>query len=251
MSYMIAKTIHYCWFGGNPLPKDARKCIDSWRKYLPNYEIKEWNEDNFDVTANKYIEEAYRQKKYAFVSDYARFKVLHDHGGVYFDTDVEVIKPMRDIITSGPFMGFEKSLATNGHGRDIPLGVNPGLGMAAEAGMPFLKEILDYYDTITFDILEGTIVYHTTRLLAKAGLRQENALQQVAGFTIYPDDYLCPMDSTTGIVTKTPNTVSIHHYSCSWMDHNTLSFRLHLLKNQLIKIFGANTIMKLAKVLKR
>lgn len=248
---MIPKTIHYCWFGRNPLPKDARKCIQSWKKKFPGYEIKEWNEDNFDVTTNKYVEESYRQKKYAFVSDYARFRVLHDYGGVYFDTDVEVIDPMDSLLADGPFMGFEKSLATNGHGQGTPLGVNPGLGMAAEAGMPFLKEMLDYYDTIPFDISEGTIVYHTTRLLAKYGLTDENKVQYVAGFTIYPDDYLCPMDSTTGIVTKTPNTVSIHHYSCSWMDHNTLSFRLHLLKNRMIKIFGANTIMKIAKMLKR
>lgn len=248
---MIPKTIHYCWFGRNPLPKDAHKCIDSWRKYFSDYEIKEWNEDNFDVSCNKYVEEAYRQKKYAFVSDYARFKVLHDHGGVYFDTDVEVISPMDGMIAAGPFMGFEKSLATNGHGQGGGLGVNPGLGMAAEAGMPWMKAILDYYDRIAFDISEGTIVYHTTRLLAAEGLKDENKVQQVAGFTIYPDDYLCPMDSTTGIVTKTGNTVSIHHYSCSWMDHDTLSFRLHLLKNRLIKIFGPNTIMRVARLLKR
>ncbi|MDE6691843.1 MAG: glycosyl transferase [Muribaculaceae bacterium] len=248
---MIPKTIHYCWFGRNPLPKDARKCIASWRKYFPDHEIKEWNEDNFDVSCNKYVEDAYRQKKYAFVSDYARFRVLHDHGGVYFDTDVEVIRPMDRIIAAGPFMGFEKSLATNGHGRSGGLGVNPGLGMAAEPGMPWMKAILDYYDRITFDISEGTIVYHTTRLLASEGLKDENKVQHVAGFTIYPDDYLCPMDSTTGIVTKTGNTVSIHHYSCSWMDHDTLSFRLHLLKNKLIKIFGPTAIMRVARLLKR
>lgn len=248
---MIPKVIHYCWFGHNPLPKDARRCIDSWRKHFPDYEIKEWNEDNFDISANKYIEEAYRQKKYAFVSDYARFKVLHDHGGVYFDTDVEVIRPMEELIAAGPFMGFEKSLATNGHGHGGELGVNPGLGMAAEAEMSWMKEILDHYDKITFNISEGTIVYHTTRLLGKYGLNDENTVQHVAGFTIYPDDYLCPMDSTTGVVTKTINTVSIHHYSCSWMDHNTLGFRLHQLKNTLIKIFGAGMIMKIARMLKR
>lgn len=248
---MIPKIIHYCWFGRKPLPGSARRCISSWRKHFPDYKIKEWNEDNFDITANRYIEEAYRQKKYAFVSDYARFRVLHDHGGLYFDTDVEVIRQMHGLIAEGPFMGFEKSLATNGLGKDAPLGVNPGLGMAAEPGMLWLKEILGYYDTIDFDINEGTIVYHTTRLLSKAGLRDENTLQHAAGFTIYPADYLCPKDSTTGIITITPRTVSIHHYSCSWMDHTTLSFRLHQFKNQLIKIFGAPLIMKLAKMLKR
>lgn len=104
---MIPKIIHYCWFGRNPLPELAQKCIASWKKYLPDYEIKEWNEDNFDVNIIPYTAEAYAQKKYAFVSDYARFWILHKYGGIYFDTDVEVIRPIDDIIARGNFMGFE------------------------------------------------------------------------------------------------------------------------------------------------
>lgn len=104
---MIPKIIHYCWFGRNPLPPLAQECIASWRKYLPDYEIKEWNEDNFDVNAIPYTAEAYRQKKYAFVSDYARFWIMYHYGGLYFDTDVEVIRPLDDIIAAGNFMGFE------------------------------------------------------------------------------------------------------------------------------------------------
>ena len=102
---MIPKKIHYCWFGRGPLPDLAKKCIASWRKYLPEYEIKEWNEDNFDVHCIPYCSEAYDAGKYAFVSDYARFKILYEYGGLYFDTDVEVIKAMDDIISRGPFMG--------------------------------------------------------------------------------------------------------------------------------------------------
>ena len=98
---MIPKIIHYCWFGHNPLPNSAIKCINSWKKFFPDYEIREWNEDNFDVESIPYTAEAYRIKKYAFVSDYARFWVLYHHGGLYFDTDVEVIKPMDDIIERG------------------------------------------------------------------------------------------------------------------------------------------------------
>lgn len=104
---MIPKVIHYCWFGGNPLPDSAKKCISSWRKYLPDYEIKEWNERNFDVKSIPYTREAYRLKKFAFVSDYARMWILYHYGGIYFDTDVEVIKPFNDIIQRGNFMGFE------------------------------------------------------------------------------------------------------------------------------------------------
>lgn len=104
---MIPKIIHYCWFGRGPLPELAQKCIASWKKYLPDYEIKEWNEDNFDVNIIPYTAEAYQAKKYAFVSDYARFWILYQYGGIYFDTDVEVIRPMDDIISKGNFMGFE------------------------------------------------------------------------------------------------------------------------------------------------
>lgn len=135
---MIPKKIHYCWFGRNPLPESALKCIASWRKYLPDYEIIEWNEDNFDVNSIPYTRQAYESKKYAFVSDYARFKILYEHGGLYFDTDVEVIRPMDDIIAKGPFMGFEINPCT-----ERPQGaVNPGLGLGAVAQMPIYLSLI-------------------------------------------------------------------------------------------------------------
>ena len=247
---MIPKIIHYCWFGGNPLPEDAKKCIASWEKYLPDYEIKEWNESNFDVNCCPYVKEAYEAKKYAFVSDYARFHVLYQEGGLYFDTDVEVIKNMDYIIAAGNFMGFEKSLATKQQEsgatpRNSVLGVAPGLGLGVNPG-------LDFYEAKEhFAIEDGTVVDYTTDLLRKHGLVEEHRLQKVAGITIYPADYFCPMDSTTGITTITPNTVSIHHYSCSWIDHNTLSWQLHILKNKLIGLLGEKWVMKLSKILKR
>ena len=124
---MIPKIIHYCWFGRNPLPDSAQRCIDSWRKFLPDYEIKEWNEDNFDVNSIPYTEQAYKAKKYAFVSDYARFWILYHEGGLYFDTDVEVIKSLDDIICNGNFMGEESD---EGHLDAYDgLGVNSGLGL--------------------------------------------------------------------------------------------------------------------------
>ena len=119
---MIPKIIHYCWFGRKALPRSAKKCIESWKKYLPDYEIKEWNEDNFDVNMIPYTQEAYSAKRYAFVSDYARFYILYHYGGIYFDTDVEVIKPIDDILEKGAFMGCE-TIAEE----EIPLYVAPGL----------------------------------------------------------------------------------------------------------------------------
>ncbi|WP_394811651.1 glycosyltransferase family 32 protein [Phocaeicola vulgatus] len=126
---MIPKVIHYCWFGRNSLPPLAVKCLESWKRFFPDYEIKEWNEDNFDVNIISYTAEAYRVKKYAFVSDYARFWILYHYGGLYFDTDVEVIKSMDDIIAKGSFMGCEKDADKEGA---TALAVAPGLGLYGE-----------------------------------------------------------------------------------------------------------------------
>ena len=222
----IPKTIHYCCFGRNPLPESAKKCIASWRKYLPDYEIKEWNEDNFDVNIIPYTAEAYKAKKYAFVSDYARFWILYKYGGVYFDTDVEVIKSMDEIIARGPFMGCEneagKGATTLGVTPGLGLGVNPGLGLGVNPGLGLIKELIDIYNDLHFlnergeKIEHKTIVSHTTEILVKHGLKDNNAIQCVEGIYIYPKEFFCPKDYYTGELHLTPSTYSIHHYSATW-----------------------------------
>ena len=214
---MIPKVIHYCWFGRNPLPESAIKCINSWRKYFPDFEIKEWNEDNFDVNIIPYTKEAYKAKKYAFVSDYARMWILYHFGGLYFDTDVEVIKSMDDIVERGPFMGIE--VDTN---RKEYQQVNPGLGLGVNPGLGLYKEILDYYAPLHFLCEDGslnqvTIVKHTTNVLIKNGLKQINELQHVSGVWIYPRDYFNPLDDNTGRLVITENTRSIHWYTKTWL----------------------------------
>ena len=247
---MIPKKIHYCWFGGNPLPESAQECIASWRKYLPGYEIIEWNESNFDVNTIRYTAQAYQARKYAFVSDYARFKILYDHGGLYFDTDVEIIAPLDGILRQGAFMGIEKSKATAKKNPSGWVGINPGLGIGAEKGNVLYGAILAKYAAMEFDLNGGTVVRHTTDVLTAFGFDGKNNIQTVGNVTIYPDDYFCPMDSTTGLLSVTSNTVSIHHYTCSWMDQKSISFRLHLLKNRLIRIFGARVVTSIARFLK-
>ncbi len=223
----IPKVIHYCWFGGNPLPPLALKCIESWKKYLPDYEIKEWNESNFDVNSIPYTAEAYAAKKYAFVSDYARFKILYDEGGIYFDTDVEVIKPMDDIIAAGPFMGCENPYMEGatpnelGVAPGLGLGVNPGLGLGVNPGLGLFRELLDLYDNLSFRKQDGslntkTIVEYTTELLCEKGLINTGKIQEVACVKIYPKEYFCPLDYKSGKLKITKNTVSIHHYTASW-----------------------------------
>ena len=167
---MIPKVIHYCWFGRNPLPKLAIRCIESWKKHLPDYKIIEWNEDNFNVNIIPYTAEAYRAKKFAFVSDYARFWILHKYGGLYFDTDVEIIRPINDIITKGPFMGFEQPSEEVKQTSSALYDVAPGLALGATPGLAIYKELLDHYQNLHFLGNDGkpipvTIVKHTTDVL--------------------------------------------------------------------------------------
>lgn len=218
---MIPKVIHYCWFGRNPLPALAIRCINSWKKYLPGYEIKEWNEDNFDVNMIPYTKEAYEAKKYAFVSDYARFWILYHYGGVYFDTDVEIIKEFTSIVKSGNFMGKEigNPIILN-DGTPI-VNVNPGLGMGAEKGDPFLKEALAIYQEKAFLLPDGslntkTIVSTTTEMLIAKGYCSNGGVEIVDGWKLYPEDYFCPKNYYTGELCITENSYSIHHYDASW-----------------------------------
>lgn len=200
---LIPKIIHYCWFGGNPLPESAMRCIESWKKYCPDYKIVEWNESNFDVNYIRYTKEAYEAKKYAFVSDVARFEILYKHGGIYLDTDVELLKPIDDLLNM-PFMGFE-----------APHNVNPGLIMTSYKGFEMYKEILDIYYNRGFS-LDETVVTIITNYLLRFGLKLNNEFQVVNGLKIYPSDYFNPLGDNFGRLNITENTYSIHNYDASW-----------------------------------
>lgn len=222
---MIPPIIHYCWFGGNPLPPLAEKCIASWKKFFPGYEIRRWDESNFDVNIIPYTAEAYKAGKYAFVSDYARFWILYRYGGLYFDTDVEVIRPMDDIIRRGPFMGCEGKAKPpkNGTQTVVPtLSVAPGLGLGVNPGLGLYRQLLDTYAALPFDCDENgrplqTVVEITTNLLINEGLKNTNEIQLVDGVYIYPAEYFNPRDIVTKRMNITRNTRSIHHYMASWV----------------------------------
>lgn len=228
---MIPKIIHYCWFGGNPLPDDAKKCINSWRKYFPDYTIKEWNENNFNVHLMPYVDEAYKLKKYAYVSDVARFWILYHYGGIYFDTDVEVIKSFDDILQKGAFMGQEKNIPT-----EIYTNVAPGLGLGVEKNHPFYKQMLDFYLKQEFRCDNNgdpfvTVVPITTGQLKEKGYQPmlTDVIQDIDGIMVYPVDFFCPMNYFTGETLITNNTHSIHHYSASWMSRR-LKLKMYLKK---------------------
>jgi len=208
---MIPKVIHYCWFGKGELPDLAKKCIASWKKFMPDWEIKEWNEENFDVNQIQYTKEAYENKKYAFVADFARFYVLEKYGGVYMDVDVELIRPLDDLLHNKTILGFERA------GK-----VNPGLICASEANTLFLNEMIDVYKTLKFLGNDGnlnitTIVEYTTNYLITKGLTNSNRIQLIGETIIYPIDYFCPIDMITNELIITKNTYSIHHFAASWL----------------------------------
>lgn len=222
---MIPKVIHYCWFGHKPLPDDVKNNINSWKKYCPDYEIKEWDERNFDINCCPYVQEAYQCKKWAFVSDYARFWILYRFGGIYFDTDVELIKPIDKVIKKGSFMACEDK-------RHIA----PGLGIASPSGSNIFKEVLDSYRDSHFFINNGeenleTIVTRTTDILQKHGFHGSGKLEKVSDIYIYPAEYFCPINVETGVLNITDNTLAIHHYSASW--YSSLDRIIHR-----INVFG-------------
>lgn len=208
----IPKNIHYCWFGRRPLSKFALKCINSWRKFLPEFQITEWNEENFDVNIIPYTAEAYKRGKFAFVSDFARFWILYNQGGLYFDTDVEFIKPMEDILFQGPFMGIERN------NRNVS--INPGLGMGAFPNMNFYREMISVFKNCNCNNrIQPLMIRETTELFIKKGFEPEDKKQNIESIILYPNEYFNPKDDYTGKIHVTDNTRSIHHFAKSWVDN--------------------------------
>lgn len=232
---MIPKIIHYCWFGRNEKSKLAKRCIASWEKYCPDYEIIEWNEDNFDINMNEYTRMCYEQKKYAFLSDYARLIVVAQHGGLYFDTDVELIKSPDALLQSEAFFGFE-----------TPEYVASGLGFGSVANGAAIQAMLAEYDPL-LDGMHGTIGCPrlNTRALIRLGLRQDGSLQKIDETVIYPSSYFNPYESTTGRLQKTSETISIHWYSAAWMSKKQ---RLRCrIGRPLHRLFGVNAFKRFRK----
>ena len=202
----IPKKIHYFWFGGKAKPARVEKCIASWKRFCPDFEIIEWNESNYDIHKHPFMERAYADEKWAFVTDYARLDVLYEYGGIYLDTDVELIKDLTPLCAYKGYIGFER----------IDL-VNDGQGFGCVRKMPILKEMLVFYDYA----IKGQIDYIEspklrTEALIKHGLKLNGTMQRVADMQIFPMDYFCPKDWHTGLLKITENSYSIHHFEGSW-----------------------------------
>ncbi|MGM9600104.1 MAG: glycosyltransferase family 32 protein [Faecousia sp.] len=205
---MIPKKIHYCWFGGGEKPKLAQKCIASWKKYCSDYEIIEWNEDNFDVNMNGYTRMCYENKKWAFLSDYVRLLVVYQHGGLYFDTDVELLRNPDFLLGNKAFFGFETETSNSKNASS-----NSGLAFGSVASGLALEMMLKEYEPL-LDGKHGVRMCPelNSRALEKLGLVRDGSYQKFEWGTVYPKEYFNPYESTTGVLEKTENTVSIHWY---------------------------------------
>lgn len=235
---MIPKKIHYCWFGGNPLPNDVKKCIKSWKKYAPDYEIIEWNESNFDIRQNSFVSAAYDAKAWAFVSDYARLKVIFDNGGIYFDTDVELLRTPDFLLDNEFYIGVQQA------GKFC----TTGLGFGAEKNNSIVKLMLDKYDDLEFlneNKKNLACPYLNNEVLTSLGYTYSDAIWRSDGVAVYPCRYFDPLAPGDTDDLLCNETVSIHHYSATWM---TKSSRI---KRKLINLFGQKNINRLKRLFRR
>ncbi len=245
---MIPKKIHYCWFGGKELPDLAIKCIESWKKYCPDYEIIRWDENSFPIESNCYVKEAYESKKFAFVTDFVRLYAIYNYGGIYMDTDVEVCQSIDEFLFEKAFSGFESYT-------DIPTGI-----MAGEQGLPIYKELLDYYTDRHFLMDDGVLDLTTnvqifTDIFTSKGLIGNNTKQTIEGYTFYPKTFFCP-NQEEWIKKNNKKVYTIHHFAGSWLPdeeikkRNSLSYKMkwgiiRFARKILIKIFGKKRFEKM------
>lgn len=215
----IPKIIHYCWFGNNEKPDKVIRCIESWKKYCPEYEIIEWNESNYNYNSHPYVEAAYKEKKWAFVSDYARLDIIYNYGGFYFDTDVELIHSLDDILDNDCILGIEKGTCK----------VNTGQGIGATKKNEMVKMLMKQYDGVSFYKESGQLnltpcTYYTTIYLEKLGYKAKDQTQKIKDTIIFASEYFCPMQYETRKMKVTGNTLSIHWYDASWLSKEEIGF---------------------------
>lgn len=220
---MIPKTIHFCWFGRGEMPQLAKECIASWHKYMPDWEYKLWNEDNFDITSNQYVKEAYEARKFAFVTDYVRLYALNTEGGIYMDTDVEVLKPFDSLLHLSGFIGFEGT-------KSILIGTGT---IACQPDGVWVKELIQEYDGARFKLPDGSYdmtpnPVRITKIMVKNGLVQNGQEQDYKDMHIFPTEYFCPRQ-TTGEFFLTDKTYCDHHFMGSWHEKRKTSVVQRLL----------------------
>lgn len=239
---MIPKIIHYCWFGKKPHPKLAKQCIASWKKFCPDYEIKEWNEDNAPLELYPFAKDAINAGKYAFASDVIRLHALLYEGGFYLDTDVELLKPLDTLLENPAIIGYEK---------DVPEQLQTAV-IAAEAGNIWIKRWLAFYENKNFSparhqmtqFVNNTLI---TKNMSNNGVKLDGNYQKLEHITLFPASYFCPMSYGTHFIETTPNTYCIHYYSFSWSEPETLKGHI---KNFIVKYTGERFFRKVVNFIR-
>lgn len=240
---MIPKIVHYIWFGSNPYPDKVRYCMESWKEYLPDYEFKLWNEETFDVNAFSFTREAYKAGKFAFVSDFVRIHALAKEGGVYLDTDVEVLRDL------GPLLSARVVLGTDDSGNLTAL-------MASEKGHPYFERILQIYQNRSFIKADGAMDMEVNNLLLERELSAygyvlKNQRQHLSeGIEVYPDDYFHVKSLLSGKVHRTGNSYAIHWHTLLWIPWYTRVLRFIRLY-VIVPVFGAKRYQRLTSLLKK
>lgn len=231
---MIPKVIHYCWFGGNPLPYEVKKCIKSWEKMCPDYEIKQWNESNFDISDNTFARVAYENKAWAFVSDYARLKIVFDYGGIYLDTDVELLKSLDHLLDNKCYIGIQQAQSL----------CQTGLGFGAEKNSYIVEKMLEKYSNIEYDVnkkLELACPILNSEAISSIGTWNIDNVNYWDEITIYPSKYFDPYGGKN-LLCK--DTISIHHYSASWTSGR------QRFKRRLARLIGTGNVTNIKSKLK-
>ena len=242
----IPKQIHYCWFGKNKKPEIFEKCLASWQKYCPDYIITEWNESNFPINEFEYAKDAYKARKWAFVSDVARMWVLNKHGGIYLDTDEEILKNLDQFLDCSSFTGFDTK-------NRIQVGI---IGGTKQHWL--FKQMLQYYSHHNFkrennSLNMKTIVDIITELLLKEGLQQNNKKQTIQNIDVYPHEFFCPIHTTDKGFILSNYTYTVHHGTASWVNTSTKIMRTikRTLFKILFKILGTHNYDRLRGLYKK
>lgn len=240
---MIPKIIHYCWFGKNEMPEKVKECIESWKKYLPEYELMLWNEENFDMNISQFTQEAYKAKKYAFVSDYVRLYALKKYGGIYLDTDIEVLKSMDKFLEDRAILGFDDDR-------------NLTALMGAEKEHKFFKEAVKFYNGMKFIKEDGGYndtpnnIWLQNILKDKFNFKENGKLQEVNdGVIIYPEDFFHAKSLITGKLNITENTYAIHHHTLLWVSKKTMFIKL-IRQKVIVPLVGKYLYMNIVSKLK-
>lgn len=238
---MTPKIIHYCWFGKKQKDKMVKKCIATWRKFFPDYKIIEWNEEKIDMNINLYVKEAYEKKKWAFVSDYVRLFALYKYGGIYLDTDVEVLKPFDALLLKSSFVGFESK------------GVITSWLIGATPKNEIIKEFMDCYEKKHFvvnghmDLTPNTV--SLSEICKRHGMIEENRIQDLGEMVIYPIDYFCGKSIVDGRIRITENTYTIHYFDGGWQSPTDRMFKK--IKYSIFKIIGESAYPYIRKVYRK